>query len=110
MKENRRQQVLKRKNFLPSLIATLVLWAILALTIYFLDPFTVGALPLFFILVFFCLLFTSSLLFGNTRRGLVLTFALTIFLFLRYLGVGNLLNFILIAGLSLTIELYLARK
>ncbi len=110
MKEIRRVQILKRKNFLPSLIANLLLWASLGFIIYFLDPFSFGAIFLFFIVLFLSLLFTTALIFGNTRRGLLLSIIIALFLLLRYFGIGNILNLILIIGLGVTIELYLGRK
>ena len=105
-KNSHKQQILKRKNFLPTLLLTIVLWGFLAGLIYFVDPAAFGIVPLFFIFIFFCLLFTFSLIFANGRRGLVATIATTFFLFLMYLGVGNILNAILIIAIALCIELY----
>jgi hypothetical protein len=106
----RKQQVLKRKNFLPTLIITIFLWTGLGGLIYFVDPGTFGAVFLFFILFFASLLFTFSLLFANSRRGLISTFAITLFAILLYLGVGNILNFLLLVAIAACIELYFAHK
>jgi tryptophan-rich sensory protein len=105
----RKQQILKRKNFLPTLLLTILLWGLLAGLIYFIDPDTFAAIPLFFVLVFSCLLFTFSLIFAGGRRGLVGSIAIILFLILAYLGVGNILNLLLIVAIALCIELYLAR-
>jgi len=78
--------------------------------IYFLDPGAFGAIFLFFALLFFALLFTFSLLFANSRQGMMATFAITLFLFLSFLGVGNFLNLILIVAIAICIELYLGHK
>ena len=111
MKKNLRQkQKLKRKNFLPTLLITFVLWLLLGGLVYFFDPDSFGAIPLFFVLAFFCLLFTFSLVFANSRRGIVATIALTFFLLLMYLGVGNILNLILIFAIALCIELYFSLR
>lgn len=99
----------RRRNFLPTLLIAASLWGVLAGVIYFVEPETFGVIPLFFAIVFFAILFTSSLLFGNKRRGLIISISLTLFLLLRYFGVGNILNFLLIAGLATTAELYLTR-
>ncbi len=104
------EQKLKRKNFLPTLLITVLLWVILTGIIYFVDPGTILAIPLFFILLFLTILFTFSLLFGGQRRGLISAISLTFFLFLAYLGVGNILNFLLIAAIAICIELYLGAK
>ena len=106
----RKEQVLKRKNFLPTLLITVILWLTLGGVIYFVDPDTFGAVPLFFILTFMSFLFTFSLIFASSRRGLVASTATTLFLILSYLGVGNILNLILIVAIAICIELYLAHK
>lgn len=109
-KARRKEQNLKRKNFLPTLLLIILLWLLLFGLIYFVDPTLFGALPAFFILVFASLLFTFSLIFANSRQGLILTSTITIFLILSYLGVGNILNVLLLSGVAISIELYLARK
>lgn len=111
MKKNiRRQQKLKRKNFLPTLLTTILLWLLLGGLVYFVDPDSFGAVPFLFVLIFFCLLFTFSLIFANSRRGIVATIALTFFLLLMYLGVGNILNIILIVAIATCIELYFSLR
>ena len=108
--KNRKAQVLKRKNFLPTLLITILLWILLAGLVYFVDPGSFGAIPAFFILLFTVLLFTFSLLFAGSRRGLISSVLLTLFSILMYLGVGNFLNLILIVAIAVCVELYLARR
>ena len=64
------------------------------------------AIPLFFVLTFLSILFTFSLLFATSRRGLIAAIATTTFLILAYLGVGNILNGFLIIAIGVTVELY----
>jgi hypothetical protein len=78
--------------------------------VYFIDPDSFGVIFLFFILIFFCLLFTFSLIFANSRRGIVATIATTFFLLLMYFGVGNIINLILIVAIAVCIELYFSLK
>jgi hypothetical protein len=106
----RKKQVKMRKNFFLTLIIIVFLWLTVAFVIYFIDPSSPGAIPLFFTLFFLVSLFTLSTLFANTRRGVLTTLGLTFFLLLRYLGVGNILNFLLIIGLLITTDLYLSNK
>lgn len=106
IKKRRNEQILKRKNFFPTLVVTIFLWTALGLLIYFVDPGTFGVVLLFFLLTYFSLLFTFSLLFANTRRGVITSLAITIFLLLLYLGVGNIINFILIVAIAATSETY----
>ena len=107
MKKTRRQQeIKKRKSFWSTLILTFILGLVLLGVVYFINPGNTGAVPAFFILFFLGLLFGFSLLFANSRRGLLLSLALTIFLVLRYFGIGNILNLLLIIGIAVTIEAY----
>lgn len=105
----RKEQQLKRKNFLPTLLITIFLWSLLGLLIYFVDPSTFGALPLFFVLLFASFLFMFSLLFASTRRGLITSLSLTLFSVLLYLGVGNILNIFLILAIAICVEVYFSR-
>ncbi len=105
-KERRSKEVKLRKNFFPTLIVILILWSLVAAIIYFANPETFGMIPLFFILLFLSLGITLSTLFANTRRGIISAVAITIFIILRYLGVGNIVNFLLLLGLAIVIELY----
>jgi len=109
-RELRKQQVLKRKNFFPTLLITVLLWIATAALIYFVDPGTFAAIPVFFVAIFFSLLFTFSLIFADSRRGTIATIASTLFLTLLYLGVGNFLNLILIVAIAGSIELYFSLK
>jgi hypothetical protein len=102
MRQNEKKH---RKNILLNLILVVFLWASVGFVIYFIDPFSDGAVPLFFVLIFLALLFTFSTFFANTRRGLLIAFGLTFFLIFRYFGVGNILNFLLIAALVITTEI-----
>lgn len=110
MKNRHKLQILKRKNFSPTLVITILLWIVLGGLIYFVDPGTFGAVPAFFILAFASFLFTFSLIFEGGRRGLIGAIALTLFLILSFLGVGNVLNLLLIVAIAICVELYLARS
>lgn len=105
-----KEQKLKRKNFLPTLAVTILLWGLLSGLIYFVDPNTFLVVPLFFVLLFTSLLFTFSLIFASSRRGLIASLSLSLFLLLMYLGVGNVLNFSLIVAIAVCIELYFNSK
>jgi len=109
-KQIRKEQVLKRKNFLPTLILTILLWSLLCSLIYFVDPEMFAVIPLFFITLFTALLFTFSLIFASSRRGLISSISLTFFSILMFLGVGNYLNLALILAVGTCIELYFSIK
>jgi len=106
MRDRRKREIKNRKNFLPSLALTAFLWLLVGAVIYFTNPDFIGMVVLFFILTFLALMFTFSLILANTRRGLIMALGITIFLIFRYFGIGNLLNGLLIIGITLATEIY----
>jgi len=109
-KDIRHKQILKRKNFFPTLLFTTLLWFLLVGLIYFVAPEDFFAVPTFFFVSFLALLFSFSIIFSNTRRGFVAALGLILFLILRYFGVGNIINFLLILGIGISVELYAIRR
>ncbi|GEM_PF-1666645 len=105
---NRQKEVKLRKNVFPAIVLTIIFWFLLAFTVLAIPPTNSFAVLLFFILSFLSIFFTGSLLLGNSRRGLLLSGAVVIFLFLRYLGIGNFINFILIFALAIILEIYIS--
>ena len=99
----------KRKNFLPTLIITTTLWLTIFALIYLVSPTNYTAVPLFFVFLFFALLLTFSLVLANTRRGFIVSVSIIFFLILRYLGVGHVVNLLLIAAVAITLEYYFSR-
>lgn len=97
-----------KKITFPKLLICLILWTIVGCFIYFISPSIPGAVPLFLIALFLSLLFTSTLVLSHTRRGLITSSSITIFLVLRYFGVGNFLNLLLLLGAIITFEIYLS--
>lgn len=109
-KEARQEQSRKRKSFLPTLIATVLFWLLLVLLVNLFSPDNWIAVLIFFIILLIALLFTCSVVLGSGRRGLISAIGLTIFVILRYFGVGNVLNFLLIFGICASIEIYLLKR
>ena len=99
----------KGKNFFATLILTVIFWGLTAFILYFVDPNTFGAIPVFFLSLFMTLLFAASVLLSNTRRGLLTAMGITSFLVLRFLGIGNIINLLLIAGLVIAVDLYFSK-
>ncbi len=105
-KEIRKEMILRRKNFLPSLIIILVLFLSLIAIINFTDPASQIFILLLFINIFLFLFFLFALIFANSRRGLIASTCITLFLIFRLFGIGNVLNAILIACLGIIAEIY----
>ncbi|OGM09543.1 hypothetical protein A2159_00120 [Candidatus Woesebacteria bacterium RBG_13_34_9] len=109
-KDFRQKKIRLRKNFFLTAIVIILLWTLLALFIYFVEPNQFAAIPTFFVLLFFSLLFTTSTIFANSRRGTIISLTLIIFLFLRYIGVGNIINLLLLIGLVISTEIYFSKR
>lgn len=100
----------KRKNFFLTLTVIIILWGLFGFMVYFTRPDNTLALLSFFITLFLALLFTFSALFANTRRGLFVAMFVIIFLVLRSLGTGNIVNFLLMLGILISIEYYYSKR
>ena len=109
-KDKRRKLLIRKRNFLPTLLVIMFLWATLVSMVYFVDPNIYGAILVFFIVFIASLIFTLSTLFANTTKGVVISLATGTFLLLRYLGIGNFVNFFLIAGFAFAVCYYLEKK
>lgn len=110
MKEDKKKKIRFRKNFFPTVIVTLFFWLVTFIIIYFIEPNVFGIIPIFFVVLFLSLLFSFATIFANTRKGMLISLSLIVFLFLRYLGIGNILNAILIVGITITTEIYFNKK
>ena len=99
-----------RKNFLPTLIVILILWTSIGILIYSVDPQKLGAIPVFFILVFLTLFFTLSTLLVNAKRGLLVAISLVLYLVLSYIGLGNALNLAFLFGIAATLDIYFSKS
>jgi hypothetical protein len=109
-KEFRKKAVKLRRNFFGTLLATIALWILLGAVVYFTNPDSLVNIFLFLLMFFFATLFTLSTILTHTRKGMLVASALTIFLILRILGVGNLLNFILLIALAVAVEIYFQKN
>ncbi|WKZ25317.1 MAG: hypothetical protein QY322_02905 [bacterium] len=104
-KEQRNKLILKRKNFLPTLVLIFVLLFSIAGLIYFTDP-SPFLIFLFFVLFFAFSFFVFALLLANTKRAILISTIFTIFLLLIFYGVGNILNLLLLIGIGVVVEIY----
>jgi len=106
----RKKSSLKRRNFLPTFLVAIFSWLTLGWLIFFYAPETNLLIFLFYLLLSICLFLTFSLLLGNSRRGSLLSLGAVAFLFLKQVKQAHFLNFVLGAGILLSIELYFRKK
>lgn len=106
----RQQEVRVRKNAPLALGIICVLWLTLAGYVYFVDPTARLAVIGFVVIFYLAGSFTLAIITTNTKRGLRVGAGLTIFLLLRYFGVGNIVSFILLVGVIAAIEYYFSQK
>ena len=108
-KNLRKKQIKLRKNSLPTLLITLFLWGLLFLLVFFVDPETFGIVLLFFLLFFLATFLTATIVFINKRRGVITALSLTFFLVLMYFGQGNVINLLLVLGITIASEVYFSK-
>jgi hypothetical protein len=100
----------KRRNFLPTLLLAFLFWMLWGGLIYYLAPVNYLNLIVFFFLLFMASFFTLALLLANSRQGLIVAIGITGFFLLRYHQLGNPLNLILLGGILISLNLYLAKR
>jgi len=105
-----------KKNFIPTLSLAIFFWLSWGLIVWFIEPTTIKDLiipssySLFFLSLGPALFFSLALICRHSRRGLSFSLAIILFLILRLLGLGNLLNLILILGSVIALEVYFAKR
>lgn len=107
----------KRKNLIPMVFLTLLSWSGIGYLMYAQSPNGTLPLPLpidpkllFFLLLFLAFLFSFSLLFQNTRRGILIAIGLTALTLLRFFHFFHPLYIVFIFALLLTLELYFVKS
>jgi hypothetical protein len=108
-----------RRNFLPTFLINLLLWASwiyvvlrispgneVQLTVYSLQLSLPMGMLLFFSTLTLALALSLAFAFSNTRRGFFLSLFLSGLLLLRLLKQSQLLNVILLAGILICLEVY----
>ena len=104
----------RRKNYLPTLLLILILWSLLGLMVYFVEPEMVkdilipGLYLPFFLLFFPASGLTLGVIFNNSRRGFLLAIGITVYLILKVYQLDNWLNIILISGIVVMVDRYLS--
>lgn len=101
---------LRRRNFFPTFVAIVLSWVVLIGIVFFIEPTVFGAIALFFLAFFVAILLTFSTILASTRRGIIISISALLFLALRYFGVGNIVNFLLIVGLAATVDFYFSKN
>lgn len=104
----------RRKNYLPTLVLILILWFLLALMIFLIEPelikdVIIPGLYLPFFGLFFPAVFLSlAIILNNSQRGFLISLGLTAILILKIYRLDNWLNFILVGGILITVDRYLS--
>lgn len=100
----------RRKNYFPTFVLIAVLWSLLALMIILIEPNLIkdilipGSYLPFWLIFFPAVFFTSAIVWGNSRRGLLTTIGICLYLLLQIFGFGNFLNLILIFGMLIAVD------
>jgi len=106
----------EKKQLLPLILLTILFWAMLVLIIVKVDPLVLKNFPiqdsygLFLGIVFMAWFFLLALIFNNTRRGFIYALGIALLLGLRLIRLGNIVNGVLLFGLLVVIDFYLANR
>jgi len=90
-------------------LLTLTILGLIITIIFVVDPDTFAIVPLFLIILLIGLDRIFSKFVQNKRLSLTIATAIVFFLLLSYLGIGNILNLLLIVGVIASIEIYLSK-
>jgi hypothetical protein len=106
----------KKKHYGVLLGLTLGSWLVIAGMIWKVDPESIKNilipniyLPML-LMIFFGVFFLLSILMLSAKMALRWTLGVVVFLLLRILGLGNILNGVLILGLLISFEFYLHER
>lgn len=88
----------------------MIFWGFWSWLVYSRPPTTNTLIVGFFVLLFLALFLTLSLIFANSRRGALIAFFITLLLIFRYHQLANPLNILLLAGIFLSLEIYLDKR
>jgi len=99
-----------RRNFLPTFVINLVLWVLVGLIIFYLNPDSYLNIVLFFLILTLSLTLTFALLLANTRRGFLLTLFVDSVLILRLFKLANFQNAALAFVIFFLLEIYFLKK
>lgn len=100
----------RRKNFLPTLLLAILFWSLWFWLVFSVPPTSSLSLLLFYFSLFLALFLTAALIFANSRRGFLTAAVVICFLVFRYYQLTNILNLLLLFGIFLCLELYLAKR
>lgn len=105
----KRVERVKKKAWVPRLLAGVVCILLVSGLVYFFSPEGLLTLSLFFGLVFLGSFFLSSLVWNQLRRSLFSAIFVLVFFVMRYYHVGNWLNTALFGAFLATIEIYVSK-
>ena len=104
----------RRKNFLPTLLLTTLFWLFWFYIFFFVSPqnttYHIPHIIYFFTTLFVALTLTLALLFGNTRRGFLITLGIIGFLILRMYDLAHYLNLVLLIGFLISLEFCFSKR
>jgi hypothetical protein len=98
----------KRKNFFPAFLLTILSWLLLSYLVLFTAPDSLILISIFYFLVLTSFFLTFSLILANSRQGLMLSLFLIILALLKQIKILNIINFAILLGIFISLEIYFA--
>jgi hypothetical protein len=100
----------RRKNFLPTLLLSILFWFSWGFVLFKVPPESFLSILAFFGLLFGALFLTNALVLANSRRGLITALFFVLVLVFRYYQIGNLLNLIILLAIFVALELLFSKQ
>lgn len=114
MRKRRKRQKIKIKKkrnwFVLKIFGLFLVWGILLIFTNMFGPEEVGAILVFIVILVFSLVYSFSLILRSMRRIMLFSVGVCVFTYLRLIGLGNILNLLLLGGAIVAIEVYFSRN
>lgn len=111
-KEKKLRKRVIQKHYERLVIATLLSWGLVGLMIFKVDPENIKNLVvsnsylLFMLLLLAGFFFLLSIILMSSKRALWWSILMVVFVYLRVMGVGSLINGLLLLAMGITFDIY----
>ena len=100
----------RKKNLFLPLLSVIFILSIWILIFFFVPPEAPLAPLAFLTITSLGIFFLVSLIFKNTKRGILSSVLVLLLMLMNYYGAGNYLNAILLLGVFLSLDFYLSKR
>ena len=100
----------RRKSYFLLMLLIIISWSWLIYIIIQLDPMKPFSILIFFTTGFLCIYFTWYLIFFNKKKSFLIATAITFFVYLRFIGLGNMKSALIIIAVTFAYDRLVLRR